>query len=99
MIVNIYSRKIIAAEVFARESGKHAAELLQQVVWNEKYSSSNLVLHSDNRGPIRSYTFLEKMYALGVLISYSRRKLPISDVLRRLLPDNERDCLLPLLSA
>ncbi|WP_431520543.1 hypothetical protein [Escherichia coli] len=28
MIVDIYSRKIIAAEVFARESGKHAAELL-----------------------------------------------------------------------
>lgn len=35
MIVDIYSRKIIAAEVFASESGKHAAELLQRAVWNE----------------------------------------------------------------
>ncbi|HBP4333271.1 TPA: DDE-type integrase/transposase/recombinase [Escherichia coli] len=41
MIVDIYSRKIIAAEVFARESGKHAAELLQHAVWNEKCSPSN----------------------------------------------------------
>ncbi|ENA3539447.1 DDE-type integrase/transposase/recombinase, partial [Escherichia coli] len=42
MIVDIYSRKIIAAEVFASESGKHAAELLQRAVWNEKCSSNNL---------------------------------------------------------
>ncbi|HGD7566028.1 TPA: DDE-type integrase/transposase/recombinase, partial [Escherichia coli] len=67
MIVDIYSRKIIAAEVFASESGKHAAELLQRAVWNEKCSSNNLVLHSDNGGPMRSYTLLAKMYALGVL--------------------------------
>ncbi|GCF98858.1 hypothetical protein BvCmsF30A_04336 [Escherichia coli] len=32
MIVDIYSRKIIAAEVFASESGTHAAELLQRAV-------------------------------------------------------------------
>ncbi|KFC06146.1 transposase [Trabulsiella guamensis ATCC 49490] len=68
MIVDIYSRKIIAAEVFTSESGKHAAELLQRAVWNEKCSSSNLVLHSDNGGPMRSYTLLAKMYALGVLV-------------------------------
>ncbi|BBQ64393.1 hypothetical protein WP2S18E08_43760 [Escherichia coli] len=47
MIVDIYSRKIIAAEVFTKESGQYAAELLQRAVWNEKCSSRNLVLHSD----------------------------------------------------
>ena len=60
MIIDIYSRKIIAAEVFASESGKHAAELLQRAVWNEKCSSSNLVLHSDNGSPMRSYTLRTK---------------------------------------
>ncbi len=89
MIVDIYSRKIIAAEVFARESGKHAAELLQWAVWNEKCSSSNLVLHSDNGGPMRSYTLLAKMYALGVLSSYSRPRVsndnPYSESLFRTL--------------
>lgn len=72
MIVDIYSRKIIAAEVFTKESGQYAAELLQRAVWNEKCSSRNLVLHSDNGGPMRSCTLLAKMYALGVLSSYSR---------------------------
>ncbi|MDO7748329.1 DDE-type integrase/transposase/recombinase [Escherichia coli] len=80
MIVDIYSRKIIAAEVFASESGKHAAELLQRAVWNEKCSSNNLVLHSDNGGPMRSDTLLAKMYALGVLSSYSRRKRKLTAV-------------------
>ncbi|MBA8202473.1 IS3 family transposase [Escherichia coli] len=75
MIVDIYSRKIIAAEVFTKESGQYAAELLQRAVWNEKCSSRNLVLHSDNGGPMRSCTLLAKMYALGVLSSYSRPRV------------------------
>ncbi|UAN48803.1 transposase (plasmid) [Serratia sp. JSRIV001] len=54
MIMDIYSRKIIAAEVFSSETGEHAAELLQRAVWNEKCSSRNLVLHSDNGSPMRS---------------------------------------------
>ena len=42
MIMDIYSRKIIAAEVFSSETGEHAAELLQRAVWNEKGSSHNI---------------------------------------------------------
>ncbi|KNC89774.1 hypothetical protein [Trabulsiella odontotermitis] len=41
MIMDIYSRKIIAAEIFSSETGEHAAELLQRAVWNEKCSSHN----------------------------------------------------------
>ncbi|HFK8193517.1 TPA: IS3 family transposase, partial [Escherichia coli] len=75
MSVDIYSRKIIAAEVFTKESGQYAAELLQRAVWNEKCSSRNLVLHFDNGGPMRSCTILSKMYTLGVLSSYSRPRV------------------------
>ncbi|EGU4505676.1 IS3 family transposase [Salmonella enterica] len=89
MIVDIYSRKIIAAEIFTSESGENAAELLQRAVWNEKCSSRNIVLHSDNGGPMRSYTLLAKMYALGVLSSYSRPRVsndnPYSESLFRTL--------------
>ena len=46
--------------------------MYKRQVWNEKCSSRNLVLHSDNGGPMRSCTLLAKMYALGVLSSYSR---------------------------
>lgn len=89
MIMDIYSRKIIAAKVFSSETGEHAAELLQRAVWNEKCSSSNLVLHSDNGSPMRSFTLLAKMYALGVLSSYSRPRVsndnPYSESLFRTL--------------
>ncbi|CAI2045415.1 Integrase core domain [Serratia fonticola] len=89
MIMDIYSRKIIAAEIFTSETGDYAAELLQRAVWNEKCSSSNLVLHSDNGSPMRSYTLQAKMYALGVLSSYSRPRVsndnPYSESLFRTL--------------
>lgn len=89
MIVDIYSRKIVVAEVFSKESGQYAAELLQRAVWNEKCSSRNLVLHFDNGGPMRSYSLLAKMYALGVLSSYSRSRVsndnPYSESLFRTL--------------
>ncbi|EGF6523875.1 transposase family protein [Salmonella enterica] len=89
MIVDIYSLKIIAAEIFTSESGENAAELLQRAVWNEKCSSRNIVLHSDNGGPMRSYTLLAEMYALGVLSSYSRPRVsndnPYSESLSRTL--------------
>lgn len=91
MIIDIYSRKIIAAEVFTSETGEHAAELLQRTVRNEKCSSSNLMLHSGNGSPMRSYTLQAKMYALGVLSSYSRPRVsndnPYSESLFRTLKD------------
>ncbi len=89
MIIDIYSRKIIATEVFTSETGEHAAELLQRAVWNEKCSSSNLMFHYDNGSPMRSYTLQAKMYALGVLSSYSRPRVsndnPYSESLFRTL--------------
>lgn len=65
MITDIYSRKINAAEVFTSETGEYAAELLQRAVWNEKCSSSNLVLHSDNGSPMRSYKLQAKCMHLA----------------------------------
>ncbi|ELO4999911.1 transposase family protein [Escherichia coli] len=71
MIVDIYSRKIIAADIFTKESGQYAAELSQCAVWNEKCSSRNLMHHSDNGGAMCSCALLAKMYAHCVLSSYS----------------------------
>ncbi|UAN16569.1 transposase family protein [Enterobacter asburiae] len=89
MIMDIYSRNVIAAEVFTSETGQPAAELLQRAVWNKKRSPSNLVLHSDNESPMRSYMLLAKIYALGVLSSYSRPRInndnPYSESLFRTL--------------
>jgi len=75
MILDIFSRKIVGAEVYAQELGEHAADLLQRTTWAEKCTNKKVVLHSDNGAPMRSYTMLAKMQDLGVISSYSRPRV------------------------
>ncbi|MCE7641240.1 IS3 family transposase [Vibrio fluvialis] len=75
VIMDIFSRKIVGAEVFQQELGEHAADLLQRTTWKEKCVNKGLVLHSDNGAPMRSYTMLAKMNDLGVMSSYSRPRV------------------------
>lgn len=87
MIEDIFSRKIVGADVYEQESGEDASELLQRTTWKEKCVSAGLTLHSDNGGPMRSYTMSAKMEALGVISSYSRPRVsndnPYSEALFR----------------
>ncbi len=75
MMMDIFSRKIVGADVFEQESGEQAAELLQRCIWKEKCAGKKIILHSDNGGPMRSYTLLAKMYDLGGISSYSRPRV------------------------
>lgn len=75
MMEDIYSRKIVGWEVYDRESGEDAATLLERSVWAEQCVKSQLVLHSDNGAPMKSFTLRAKMYELGVLSSYSRPRV------------------------
>lgn len=75
LFMDIYSRKIVGAEVYAQESGDHAADLLQRSTWKEKCAGQNLVLHSDNGAPMKSFTLREKMYDLGIITSRSRPRV------------------------
>ena len=89
MFVDIFSRKIVGAEVYEQETGKQAAELLQRAVLSEKCSRGDLVLHSDNGAPMKSFTMQAKMYDLGIQGSHSRPRVsndnPYSESLFRTL--------------
>jgi len=89
MIIDIYSRKIVGAEIYDQESSEYAATLLQRTVWAEKCISKNIVLHSDNGAPMRGYTMVAKMHDLGIISSYSRPRIsndnPYSESLFRVL--------------
>ncbi|HDX8866140.1 TPA: transposase family protein [Klebsiella michiganensis] len=56
MVVDVFSRKVVGAEVHEKECGQNASELLQRSVWREKCNSRRLVLHADNGGPMKSFT-------------------------------------------
>ena len=56
LIMDIYSRKIIAWEVHDTESGELAKQLLERALLREGCWHQPPVLHSDNGAPMTSYT-------------------------------------------
>ena len=72
LYIDIFSRKIVAAQVFAEENGVHASELLKDLCRREKIEPGHIVLHSDNGSPMKGSTMLATMITLGVMASLSR---------------------------
>lgn len=89
LFVDIFSRKIVGYEVYEKESGDYASQLLQRTLLKEQCFNKPIVLHSDNGAPMKSYTLKAKMEELGVLSSYSRPRVsndnPYSEALFRTL--------------
>jgi len=72
MVVDVWSRKIIAAQVFAEESMDHSSMLLAHACMIHSVQPEELVLHSDNGGPMKGATMLATLHKLGVIPSFSR---------------------------
>lgn len=72
MIVDIWSRKIVAAKVFEEESMDHSAALFTQACFFHGIRPEGLVLHSDNGSPMKGSTMLATLHKLGVVPSFSR---------------------------
>ena len=87
LIMDIYSRKIIAWEVHDTESGELAKQLLKRALLREGCWHQPPVLHSDNGAPMTSYTLKARLTELGMLMSYSRPRVsndnPYSEALFR----------------
>lgn len=72
MIVDVWSRKIIAAQVFAEESMDYSSMLFAKACLIYGVKPEGLVLHSDNGGPMKGATMLATLHKLGVIPSFSR---------------------------
>jgi len=72
LILDVYSRKIVAHEVHAVESGQNAAALIERAVLREGISGQGLVVHQDNGSVMKGSTFIAKLQELGIEASYSR---------------------------
>ncbi len=77
LFLDLYSRKIVAWEIYEEESGENASQLLRKAVMAESLSSHQAqpILHSDNGGPMRAATFQETLYMLGIQPSRSRPRV------------------------
>jgi transposase InsO family protein len=72
LVLDVFSRKIVAAQVHAEESANIAAELVERACEREGVHRDELVLHADNGGPMKGSTMLATLQRLGVIASFSR---------------------------
>jgi putative transposase len=72
MVLDVWSRKIVAAEVFEYESAEHASVLISQAALELGIAPGQLALHSDNGGPMKAATMLATLQSLGIASSFSR---------------------------
>jgi putative transposase len=75
LFMDIFSRKIVGYDIFECESMDHSAKTFEQICKNEKIEKDNLVLHSDNGGPMKGATMLATLQRLGVMPSFSRPRV------------------------
>lgn len=89
LIVDVYSRKIVAWMVHEEESAELASELAREACYLEGVEPGAVVLHADNGAPMKGATMLATLQRLGVMPSFSRPRVsddnPYSEALFRTL--------------
>lgn len=76
LILDLYSRKIVAWQVHERECAEYAAALATEACFQEGITRDTvLVLHADNGGPMKGASMLATLQWLGVVPSFSRPRV------------------------
>jgi transposase InsO family protein len=106
LFMDIFSRKVIGWQVYDTENSELASEVMRDICSREKIAPNQVVLHSDNGGPMKGATMLATLQALGVVPSFSRPAVsndnPFSESLFKTLkyrPDYPRRPFETLLAA
>lgn len=72
LFIDIWSRRIVAAEVHETQQTELAACMLVNLCQTQGLEADKLVLHADNGGPMKGSTMLATMHDLGITASFSR---------------------------
>jgi len=72
LFMDIFSRKIVGWQIYDAESSELASEVMRDICARENIAPNQVVLHSDNGGPMKGATMLATLQALGVMPSFSR---------------------------
>ena len=89
LVVDVFSRMIVGWAVHEEESSDLAGALITEACLREGVDPEELILHSDNGGPMKGATMLATLQWLGIVPSFSRPKVsddnPYSEALFRTL--------------
>jgi len=87
VVIDVWSRKLVGWTVAEEESSEHASTMIELACTREGVGRGQLVLHSDNGGPMKGATLLATLQLLGVVTSFSRPRVsndnPFSEALFR----------------
>ena len=78
LVVDVWSRKIVAWDIAEREEAQVAADLISRACIRERISKrrrKRLILHADNGSAMRAATLEVRLEELGVLRSFSRPRV------------------------
>lgn len=73
--LDIFSRKIVHWEVHANENAQLASGMIEKACFANEIVKDQIVLHSDNGGPMKGATMLATLERLGVAPSFSRPRV------------------------
>jgi len=72
LFLDLFSRKIVGWQVYDTEDSERASDLMREICLREGLAPGQVVLHSDNGGPMKGATMLATLRELGVAPSFSR---------------------------
>lgn len=75
LMMDIWSRRIVGFEIKEEESMEHSSKLMSKLCDIEGIKKDQLILHSDNGGPMKGATMLATLERLGVSASFSRPRV------------------------
>jgi len=78
LVIDVWSRKVVAWDVAEREDAQIAADLVSRACLRERISKGRrqpLILHADNGNAMRAATLESRLEELGVLRSFSRPRV------------------------
>jgi putative transposase len=78
LVIDVWSRKVVAWDVDEREDPAIAADLVSRACLRERISKGRkqpLILHADNGNAMRAATLESRLEELGVLRSFSRPRV------------------------
>lgn len=75
VVIDVWSRLIVAAEVHEVESDALAAMMIERCAVEQGVGRDELVLHSDNGATMKGNTMLAKLQQLGIMASFSRPRV------------------------
>ena len=72
LFLDVFSRKIVAWQIYPEESGANASAIVKDLCRREQITYGQVILHSDNGSSMKGATMLATLQALGVMPSGSR---------------------------